>query len=514
MRIFKGLGIYSKIVGLTLVSVIPLLLVGIFYILPIFEKALEGSKTDNTRNLVEVAIGILEEHGAKVRAGEMTLAEAQARASAQVETLRYNRDDYFWIHNLDNIMLMHPFVKDLVGKDQSGLKDKDGKLWFIELTEKARQGGGMVRYLWPKPGSDAPVPKISYVKLYEPWGWIVGTGVYVDDLDIQIRGFIIRVLSTLFIVVGIALFVAAFVLRSVKSGLLTISSLAGEVTSSSSQLSSSSQSQSAAVEEATASLQELIASIQDIAENASNVSNAAHDSVNQAQSGQGAVQQAVDAMNQISQSSQKINDIIGVISEIAEQTNLLALNASIESARAGEHGKGFAVVADEVRKLAERSAKAASEIGQLIKESSELVGNGVELSHEAGQMLGGIIEHVNRTAEMVEQISAATEEQAATSSSIKDGINQISVTANENSVFAATLADSAQNMTHQIASIVQGKSSDDSSPMAPSNVSPSMPPAPMNVAASSRALIQVPQTPRSNPIHKKTTGQGEEFLDW
>ena len=142
------------------------------------------SKSDNTQLLVDVAYSeLVHFHDLEV-SGAMTREEAQAAASAAVSKLRYGDDNYFWIQDMNPNMIMHPFKPELNGKDISGNQDPNGKHLFAEMAKVVRaNGAGTVPYMWPYPGKDEPQDKISYVKGFQPWGWIVGSGVYIQDVD-------------------------------------------------------------------------------------------------------------------------------------------------------------------------------------------------------------------------------------------------------------------------------------------------------------------------------------------
>jgi methyl-accepting chemotaxis protein len=169
--------------------------------------------------------------------------------------------------------------------------------------------------------------------------------------------------------------------------------------------------QAAAAEEASASMEEMAANIRQTADNAGQTERIARQSAADAQTSGRSVDTAVDAVRRIAQR-------IAVVQEIARQTDLLALNAAIEAARAGEHGRGFAVVASEVRKLAERSQIAAAEIGTLSAET-------LDAAEHAGQMLARLVPDIKKTAELVEEISAACREQDSGARQVNSAIQQL-----------------------------------------------------------------------------------------
>ncbi|MGU5661155.1 methyl-accepting chemotaxis protein [Aeromonas sanarellii] len=193
---------------LSLVTLMVLVLLGLllFFSLQIYQQGLMGEKSRQTRAQVETAYSLVAGLEARVRKGELDEARAKAEALALLKGLRYGNDDYFWINDSHPTMVMHPMKPELDGKDLSGVEDKQGLRLFVAFADLAKtQGAGEVAYYWPKPGVDEPVRKISYVKRFAPWDWVIGTGVYVDDVEAQYR----EVLHTL-LGIGLALALLLF----------------------------------------------------------------------------------------------------------------------------------------------------------------------------------------------------------------------------------------------------------------------------------------------------------------
>ncbi|RMU24823.1 Methyl-accepting chemotaxis protein [Pseudomonas amygdali pv. morsprunorum] len=146
------------------------------------------AKAEKTMHVVQTASGILTYYQGLETAGSMTREAAQQQALKEIKSLRYSQSDYFWINDLRPVMIMHPTNPKLEGQDISTIKDPDGFAVFNEMVTLVKaQGAGMVNYRWPKPGASEPVKKTSYVQLFQPWGWILGSGVYVDDVAAEFK---------------------------------------------------------------------------------------------------------------------------------------------------------------------------------------------------------------------------------------------------------------------------------------------------------------------------------------
>jgi len=225
------------------------------------------------------------------------------------------------------------------------------------------------------------------------------------------------------------------IVGEVKSAADNVAAGSQELSSGSEEMSQGSSEQAAAAEEASSSMEQMSSNIRQNADNALQTEKIAVKSAGDAKEGGKAVEETVHAMKEIAGK-------ISIIEEIARQTNLLALNAAIEAARAGEHRKGFAVVASEVRKLAERSQKAAAEI-------SELSASSVDVAEKAGELLDKMVPDIQRTAELVQEISAASREQDTGAEQINKAIQQLDQVIQQNAGASEEMASTAEELASQ-----------------------------------------------------------------
>jgi methyl-accepting chemotaxis protein len=229
------------------------------------------------------------------------------------------------------------------------------------------------------------------------------------------------------------------IIGEVRTGADALSSAAGQVSSTSQLLSQGTGEQAASVEETTSSLEEMGASISQNAENSHQTERMAASSAQGADESGRAVAETLGAMKEIAERT-------NIIEEIAYQTNLLALNAAIEAARAGEHGRGFAVVAQEVRKLAERAQTAAKQIG-------ELAGTSVKVAERSGALLVELVPSIRKTADLVQEVAAASQEQSAGVSQISRAMAQVDQVTQRNASAAEELSSTAEEMASQAESL-------------------------------------------------------------
>jgi methyl-accepting chemotaxis protein len=438
----------------------------------------------------------------KAKSGALSEADAKAAAAAEISKIRYSGNEYIWINDMGPRMVMHPIKPELDGKDLSGNKDPKGKALFVEFVQVVKtSGSGYVDYLWAKPGSTEPVGKRSYVQGFAPWGWVLGSGVYIDDVEVIANRDASFGLVMVLIVGALALLAVEVFVRSLRSRLtamqgvmqsvaegdlrgsievgqrdeiglvmeqvvamqdrlselvLAIRGATDSMGHASSEVALGSQDLSMRTEQAASSLQETAASMQGLTEQVKHTAQAARQTnqladtaAERARAGAAVMSEVVGTMEGISVASRKISDIIAVIDGVAFQTNILALNAAVEAARAGEQGRGFAVVASEVRSLAGRSAEAAKEIKTLIMDSVERVNAGTQQVSRAGASMDEILGAVQRVTTTVNEISQASAGQSDGIAQINQAVTQLDSMTQQNAALVEETAAAAESLKQQ-----------------------------------------------------------------
>ncbi|NLF42437.1 MAG: methyl-accepting chemotaxis protein [Bacteroidales bacterium] len=427
------------------------------------------------------------------------LTEKEEAVRKIVEEIRFESDKsgYYFIYR-GTICVALPTIKERVGKDLSQATDPNGVYYVRELDKQARGGGGFVEYVFEKPGKGVQ-PKLSYSEMIPGTDMWIGTGVYIDNIDEQqgiieasfsqqTRRTIIGIVIGLAVVLGLLIIPIILAIRKsiqepindailladklskgdlksdisspyndeigqlanslqfmveklretigqVRAGSDNIASASQQISSTAQQMSDGANQQASAAEEVSSSMEEMASNIQQNTDNARETESIAIQSHQGVEAASKTTELAVNAMKEIAQK-------IGIIGEIARQTNILALNAAVEAARAGEHGKGFAVVAAEVRKLAERSQIAAGEIDKLSK-------YGVDISVEAGNKLKEIVPEIQKTARLVQEISAASIEQNTGADQVNNAIQQLNQVTQQNAAASEEMATSSEELASQ-----------------------------------------------------------------
>ncbi|WP_085905396.1 methyl-accepting chemotaxis protein [Kiloniella majae] len=223
MNIIKNAGfrIGHRLIALIIFASLGLLIVG-GVSLSSLRSDLFHQKQTELKHIIESAINLSDGYYKRAQDGEMSEEEAQKAALTAINGIRYGDGDYLWVNDSNSVVIMHPIKPALEGKDLSKLEDQNGKLIFpafVKVVQTSKTGGGYVDYLWPKPGSEDPVEKLSYVQIYKNWGWIIGTGVYMDDFDAALLDRTQLLIGIMLTVLIITIIISIAVTRSITSPL-------------------------------------------------------------------------------------------------------------------------------------------------------------------------------------------------------------------------------------------------------------------------------------------------------
>jgi methyl-accepting chemotaxis protein len=463
IKAFKDWSIFSKIMSLSFLTLLVLVLATMLGLVPFIRELIMKEKQATVSNLVQVAISVVASYEKQVKAGTLSKEEAQKQAAAQIAALRYNEKDYLWINDLTPRMIMHPTKPQLNGQDLTDNKDPNGKFLFREMVQISKsKGKGFVEYAWAKPGDSKPVPKISYVELYPSWGWIIGTGVYIDDVDSQMHKTLLWIGIALVILTALANLFAFFIARSItvptsvlvkQSAQVADGELDVQIVSSSTdeigQLASSFKTMTenlritimdiirGVTELTTAShalaavSKQISSSARDTADKSSAVAAATEEMSTNVQSVAAAMEQSSCNVNMVASASEEMTSTINEIAQNAEKARAISEEAVSQSRLTSEKMTALGESAIKIGKVTET-------ITEISEQTNLLALNATIEAARAGEAGKGFAVVANEIKELARQTAAATvdiknqisEMQSTTSTTVAD-IEKISAVISE-----------------------------------------------------------------------------------
>jgi methyl-accepting chemotaxis protein len=477
---------------------------------------------------VETAASMIQYYVDQAADGHMTIPQAQEQAKAALRGLKFTDGGYFFVYDDHGTILAAGANLKMDGKNLLNARDSNGTKFVATMLKTAQAGGGFTALTFPRPGQTVPEPKVAYTLDVDAWHWMVGSGVYVDDVEAAFRAYVAEAglwIGVLLLVMGAgALLVGRSITRPIKRLTATMGTLAqgtteltipgtdrqdelgamsravevfrnnaievdrlrteqvaadqrvaGEkaeaqdrmaaefeatvgqvvhgVAAAASGMEATARSMRAAAvdastqtmavssasEQATSNVQSVSAATEELSASIAEISRQVHSSAETARAAVAEAGHAGTCVRGLTAATQKIGEVLGLISSIAGQTNLLALNATIEAARAGDAGKGFAVVASEVKGLANQTARATEDIGAQIA--------GVQqTTKEVVEAIGTITRTIEQISETAAAIAAAVEEQGAATREIARNVAQAADGTGEVSRIIVHVAETANSV--------------------------------------------------------------------
>lgn len=344
------------------------------------------------------------------------------------------KKNYFFIVDMDGMMLVHPEHPEMVGKIQNDLQDADGRKIILEILEMARKKEeGFLQYQWAKPGTAIPVTKLTSFKVFKNWKWVLCTGIYLDDIEqvidlkrsdlvntmsVHIRYMAGIILLILVIVMAMGVRVTQKISNPITRAITRLNTISQQVSSASLQVVGSGRdmadnvsAQTSAVQTIRNSLEKIVSNTRQNVENtdaADKLMSKTHQAIFQTDQ---SINTLDDSMKEITQASQETIKIVESIDRLAFQTRIVALNAAVEAARAGEAGAGFSVIANEIKKLADNSADAARDTSHLIERTIQRVENGARHLCDSKSTFADVLNGVQKTGDVIREISSRSHQQ-------------------------------------------------------------------------------------------------------
>ncbi len=521
-------GILVKLLSTALLAVVGFAILSIVALSQLRQSMLDD-RVAKVRSLAEVARGTVKSFHDRAKAGEFDETTAKAQAAENLRQIRYQGEEYFFIYDFDGNNLMHPIRPEREGKNFLNVD------YIRVMIAGAKAGGGLAFYQFPRPGSDVPAPKVSFAMGYAPWNWMIGTGIYIDDIDAEFRAAAWRFGGIALVVTLAALGLVTLLARDIARPLIrlagvaqrlakgeydiklepnrrgdeigtlagaiavlrdeaaqtaaarqkqqeayatastlrhearikladdvetTIKRVADVLVGAVAEMEDAARTVSGAVESAGDQASRVVATAEQASANVATVATAAEElsasiheisrQVHRSSSISGQAVTEADRTNALvlglSEATNRIGEVVNLITDIASQTNLLALNATIEAARAGDAGKGFAVVANEVKTLANQTAKATEEITSQVSTVQARTREAVEAIRGIGGTIGTLNEIAGAIAAAVEEQGAATAEIARNVQEAAAGTQEVTSVLGQLSAVTAEAGGSANSV--------------------------------------------------------------------
>lgn len=473
---FRDWRISTKIICISVFTILIAVLGVMLYFLPMMQSKLIEEKRSATKSIIDIVYTLVAEYDARAQKGEFSVQEAQKRALTRIKSLRYKNNDYIWVNDMQPRMLMHPMKPELDGKDLSESKDPTGKKLFVEMVNVCKEKGeGFVDYMWSKPGETKDVPKISFVKLYKPWGWIIGSGIYIDDVSAEMskvrNGVLIATAIGSLVIIFIVFLISIVITRPLKAGVIFANRMAegdftaadldikakdetgtlaaalnktknelsrllntamGSVAGTSTQMASASEQLSATVHQMTRRLDEqskrsiqvataateMSQTVVDIAKNASNIATSSVDTLKIAQTGEKIVDNTVNEVQVISNTVAESSQLIKTLGERSQQ--IFEIVDVIKD------------IADQTNLLALNAAIEAARAGEqgrgfavVADEVRKLAEKTSKATAEVGGMIGAIQSETSRAVSAMAESQTRVEKGVALSSEAGTALRKI-----------------------------------------------------------------------------------------
>jgi methyl-accepting chemotaxis protein len=390
----------------------------------------------------------------------------------ETDPIRFFDDNsgYFFTYDMAGVRINVPINKSQNGQNLIALVDKKGFKFVEEFVKVSKAGGGFVEYYFEKEGKGIQ-PKLSYVKQIPGTDYLIGTGVYIDNVEEErallqgkisskTREYLVYKAGIFILLLGLITILSFLIARSIVSSIQRIISgltegadqvaaASTEVASSSQALAEGSSQQASSLEETSSSLEEMSSMTKQNAANANEAKAMMIKTKQIVEKVDSHMNSMAGAITEITKTSEETGKIIKTIDEIAFQTNLLALNAAVEAARAGDAGAGFAVVANEVRNLALRAAEAARNTNGLIENTIKAVKQGNELTAATREAFRENVENAGKVAQLIEEIASASQEQAQGIAQINGAVSEMDKVTQQTAANAEESASASEELTAQ-----------------------------------------------------------------